>query len=93
MTISAQLAQNIIDSLASVLQQQLNFFDKIGMIMASTAKRRIGQYHAGAAKLVSEGLEELFIYHDGEYEGALKGCNYALEIDGNVIGVIGISGA
>lgn len=92
MTISAQLAQNIIDSLASVLQQQLNFFDKNGMIMASTAKRRIGQYHAGAAKLVSEGLEELFIYHDGEYEGALKGCNYALEIDGNVIGVIGISG-
>lgn len=77
MTISAQLAQNIIDSLASVLQQQLNFFDKNGMIMASTAKRRIGQYHAGAAKLVSEGLEELFIYHDGEYEGALKGCNYA----------------
>ena len=57
MTISAQLAQNIIDSLASVLQQQLNFFDKNGMIMASTAKRRIGQYHAGAAKLVSEGLE------------------------------------
>ena len=42
MTISAQLAQNIIDSLASVLQQQLNFFDKNGMIMASTAKRRIG---------------------------------------------------
>lgn len=40
MTISAQLAQNIIDSLASVLQQQLNFFDKNGMIMASTAKRR-----------------------------------------------------
>ena len=34
MTISAQLAQNIIDSLASVLQQQLNFFDKNGMIMA-----------------------------------------------------------
>ena len=59
MTISAQLAQNIIDSLASVLQQQLNFFDKNGMIMASTAKRRIGRYHAGAAKLVSEGLEEL----------------------------------
>lgn len=38
MTISAQLAQNIIDSLASVLQQQLNFFDKNGMIMASTKK-------------------------------------------------------
>ena len=61
MTISAQLAQNIIDSLASVLQQQLNFFDKNGMIMASTAKRRIGQYHAGAAKLVSEGLEERYL--------------------------------
>lgn len=50
MTISAQLAQNIIDSLASVLQQQLNFFDKNGMIMASTAKRRIGQYHAPARR-------------------------------------------
>lgn len=92
MTISAQLAQNIIDSLASVLQQQLNFFDKDGTILASTAKNRIGRHHGGAAKLISEGLEELFIYRDGEYEGTLKGCNYSLEIDGKVIGAIGISG-
>ena len=69
MTISAQLAQNIIDSLASVLQQQLNFFDKNGMIMASTAKRRIGRYHAGAAKLVSEGLEWKFDSENGGNSG------------------------
>lgn len=92
MKISASLAQNIIDGLASVLQQQLNFFDENGYILASTTPSRIGNFHGGAAKLISEGLEELFIYHDDEYEGALRGCNYSLEIDGKVIGAIGISG-
>lgn len=92
MKISAELAQNIIDGLASVLQQQLNFFDENGIILASTAKSRIGDYHGGAAHLIREGLQELFIHHDGEYAGALKGCNYSLEIDGKVIGAIGISG-
>lgn len=92
MKISAVLAQNIIDGLASVLQQQLNFFDENGYILASTSPNRIGDYHGGAAKLIAEGLEELFIYRDDEYEGALPGCNYSLEIDGKVIGAIGISG-
>lgn len=92
MKVSATLAQNIIDGLALILKQQLNFFDENGYILASTAPNRIGDYHAGAAKLIAEDLQELFIRDDNEYEGALRGCNYSLDIDGKVIGAIGISG-
>ena len=92
MKISATLAQNIIDGLASVLQQQLNFFDENGTIIASTSPGRIGNYHGGAAKLLREGLSQLFVHEDGEYEGALRGCNYSLDIDGKTVGAIGITG-
>ena len=47
MKISATLAQNIIDGLASVLQQQLNVFDENGIIIASTSPERIGNFHDG----------------------------------------------
>ena len=92
MKISATLAQNIIDGLASVLQQQLNVFDENGIIIASTSPERIGNFHGGAARLLREGLSQLVVHWDGEYEGALRGCNYSLDIDGEIIGAIGITG-
>ena len=92
MKISATLAQNIIDGLASVLQQQLNVFDENGIIIASTSPERIGNFHGGAARLLREGLSQLVVHWDGEYEGALRGGNYSLDIDGEIIGAIGITG-
>lgn len=92
MDISNLMAQEIIDELSGVLRQQLNFFDANGYILASTNPKRIGHYHAGAAKLIRENLSELIVYHDEEYAGAKKGCNLPLVMDRAVIGAIGITG-
>lgn len=92
MKISGKTAQGIIDELSSVLQQQLNFFNESGVILASTNHERIGQFHGGAAKLIAEHLDELTIYRDEEYPGARKGCNFPLTIDSVTVGAIGITG-
>lgn len=92
MYISREVAQEIIDELGDVLGQQLNFFDAKGYILASANPERVGRFHAGAHKLIKEGLEELTVYRDDEYEGARKGCNLPLVIDTAVVGAIGITG-
>ena len=92
MDISRDMAQEIIDELGGILGQQLNFFDARGYILASANPRRVGSFHAGADRLIREGLEELIVYRDDEYEGALKGCNLPLVIDTAVVGAIGITG-
>jgi carbohydrate diacid regulator len=90
--ISKQSAQTIIDEVGSVLQQQLNFFNAEGIILASTNPERIGQFHEGAASIVRDSLPELIVYVDDEYRGARKGCNFPLVIDQATVGVIGITG-
>ena len=59
MDISRNMAQEIIDELGGILNQQLNFFDARGYILASAHPERVGSYHAGAARLIREGLDEL----------------------------------
>ncbi len=92
MDISRSMAQEIIDELGGILNQQLNFFDARGYILASAHPERVGSYHAGAARLIREGLDELTVYRDDEYEGARKGCNLPLVMDTAVVGAIGITG-
>lgn len=90
MKISGKTAQGIIDELSSVLQQQLNFFNESGVILASTNHERIGQFHGGAAKLIAEHLDELTIYRDEEYPGARQGCNFPLTIDSVTVGALAL---
>ena len=92
MDISRNMAQEIIDELGGILNQQLNFFDARGYILASAHPERVGSYHAGAARLIREGLDELIVYRDDEYEGARQGCNLPLVMDTAVVGAIGITG-
>ena len=92
MDISRSMAQEIIDELGGILNQQLNFFDARGYILASAHPERVGSYHAGAARLIREGLDELTVYRDDEYEGARKGCNLPLVMDTAVVGAIGFVG-
>ena len=92
MDISRDIAQEVIDELGGILGQQLNFFNAQGYILASADPARAGSFHAGAYRLIKEGLEELIVYRDDEYEGARKGCNLPLVIDTAVVGAIGITG-
>ncbi len=86
-------AREIVREINSVLPQKINLFNKRGIIIASTDTQRIGTFHGGAARVIQENLDELRIYSRTEYPGARPGTNFILRVDGEPIGVLGITGA
>lgn len=91
MNISKNLALNIVHSLKDVLNQEINFIDTSGTIIASTDKNRVGTTHEGA-KIVIRTQKELFISQDNQYPGSKKGINVPVYFDSKIIGVIGLTG-
>jgi len=91
MKISPPLAQKIVDNLKMTLNQQVNFMNTEGIIIASTNKDRINTLHEGAVKVLKT-KKSLFIEYDGQYKGAKKGINMPIYFDHEVIGVIGLTG-
>lgn len=90
--ISKDTARSIVAEVSSAIGKNVNLMDETGCIIASTNKNRIGTYHSGAKKIIAEGLDRLDVYTDDEYSGAKMGVNVPLNFDGEVIGVIGITG-
>ena len=92
MHISKTIAMRIVTELGAIIDQRINLMDESGAIIASTDPSRIGTLHGGAQKVVRERLPELFIAADGEYPGSRAGLNLPIEMDGEIIGVVGITG-
>ena len=51
MKINTELAQKIVESLRDTIEQDINFIDSDGIIIASTDHRRINSLHEGALTL------------------------------------------
>lgn len=92
MELSKQNAMEIVREINNVLPQKVNIMNKQGIIIASTDAKRIGTFHAGAAKIVREKLNELRIFDTISYEGAIPGTNFLLCVHDEPIGVLGITG-
>lgn len=92
MELSKHNALQIVREINSVLPQKINLMNKHGIIIASTDESRIGSYHGGAAKIAAENLDELRIFRDDEYAGTRRGTNFLLRVQGEPIGVLGITG-
>lgn len=93
MKISRTVAGEIVEQLSLDINQGINIMDKDGMIIASSDKERVGQLHAGARKLLEEKLPNLIIEDNDQYAGSRCGVNLPIFIDGEALGVIGITGA
>lgn len=92
MKISKDTARSIVAEVSSAIGKNVNLMDETGCIIASTNKGRIGTYHSGAKKIIAERLDRLDVYTDEEYSGAKMGVNVPINFDGDIIGVIGITG-
>lgn len=92
MELSKQIAEKIVTEVNSIIPQRINLMDPRGIIIASSDPVRVGTFHEGARMIVSEGLPEVIVYEDGEYEGARRGLNYPIVMDGRILGVLGITG-
>lgn len=93
MKLSQQHAMKIVVEINKIIEQKVNIISPSGTIIASSNEARIGTYHQGAHKLVTQELEELIIHRDDEYIGARKGVNFPIIVDGEVVGVIGVTGS
>lgn len=91
MSVPKYLAQNIVEDMKDIINQDINFFDSKGVIIASTDKTRIGDFHGGA-KRVLDLRQDLIISFDEQYKGAKKGINVPVYFENEIIGVIGITG-
>ena len=92
MLISQASAMRIVMEVSSVIHHDVNMMDERGVIIASTNPARTGTVHGGALKILQEGLDELIVEKDGEYEGARPGVNLPLLFEGRTVGVIGLTG-
>lgn len=92
MKISEDTAGKIVREISNMVNQDVNLMDETGLIIASTNPKRIGTYHVGAQKIIAEKLDSLAVYTDKEYNGARMGINMPICLNGDITGVLGISG-
>lgn len=91
MDISKNLASQIVNNIKGIINQDLNFMDRRGVIIASTDPNRVNTFHE-AAKACVDRKRIIVIEYDNQYRGSKKGINIPVEFDNDIIGVIGITG-
>lgn len=90
-SIHKSTAQQIVDTVKDVCGHDINFIDANGMIFASTNVSRIGDYHE-IGKQVYTTQTPIEVEQDDQFYGTHKGVNIPLVYNGQMMGVIGISG-
>jgi carbohydrate diacid regulator len=91
MKIPTELALKIVKDMKNIINQNLNFIDIDGYIIASTNKKRIGTFHEASLKCITT-KNEVIITNDNEYLGSKKGINIPVYLDNEIVGIIGITG-
>ena len=92
MDLPKRSCMRIVTEISNVIGEQVNMMDRHGCIVASTDPARIGMFHGGAKRIVDERLALLIVRAQDEYPGAYPGVNLPLEYQGDIVGVIGVTG-
>lgn len=92
MILSTNSANQIVRELQKLTDQQINLMDEKGVILASTDPKRIGNFHDGAYRVITEHLPELCITSQMETPQVRRGINLPIEVADEIQGVIGITG-
>lgn len=89
--LSQDNAQNIVEAMSGIINQDINMMDSDGVIIASTDHQRIGHFHEGAKRAIKL-KKEIIISKDNEFQGSKKGINLPVFLWDEIVGVIGITG-
>lgn len=94
MKISKSSAQQIVEEIGKLVKQNINLMDETGHIIASNDHARIGHFHIGAYRIIEHRLQEYYITPELQEElpDVRQGLNLPIELNGEVQGVIGITG-
>ncbi|WP_425059926.1 Carbohydrate diacid regulator [Sporomusa carbonis] len=93
MIINNELAQQIVDKITPIVQQNINIMDSAGKIIGSGQKNRINTCHQGAIDVLqSSECIEIYPTDLDRYPGAQPGVNCPIILEGQIVGVVGVSG-
>ncbi len=92
MKISRHNARQIVSEINQIIDPPINIMDNKGYIIASTDDKRLDTYHGAAKRILNEKLKELIIREDDIYTGTKKGVNLPIMFEGEIVGVVGITG-
>ncbi|WP_191983235.1 sugar diacid recognition domain-containing protein [Pseudomonas aeruginosa] len=88
------LAQEIVDRAMAILPRNVNVMDSQGLIIGMGEAERLYTRHEGAQLVLANSRAvEIDNAAAGALRGVQEGVNFPLCLDGQVIGVIGVSGA
>lgn len=89
-----RIAQQVVDNLMEAIDDRnINIIDVSGIIIASGEKTRIGTYHQGGYDAIIQGKTiEITTDNVNEFEGAKEGVNIPINIEGKIVGVVGVYG-
>ncbi len=91
MELSKNLASQIVNAVREVVGNDINLINASGIIIGSTDSRRIGTFHEAGARTVKDGIP-VVVDEEHTFQGAHKGINYPIFLEGNPIAAIGITG-
>ena len=87
-----QIAEQILNEIRTVIEEDINIMDETGLIIASTDSDRLNTFHEGAKLLIQGDMERLVVTDDDQYRGCRRGANLPIHFGSDIIGVIGITG-
>lgn len=90
-----RLAQDLVDHIATELNQNVNITNHTGTIIASCDRQRIGTVHEIAACKIKQGEYREFAVTEEDaqrYQGVRSGVNVPVIYDGQCYGFIGVTG-
>jgi len=87
--LTPQQAQNIVDRMMKDIPYNINIMDQSGKIIGSGNPKRIGTLHHGAVAAIKQ---RKIVEIEKDEEFVKKGINLPIELNGIIVGVVGISG-
>ncbi|GAA1093609.1 sugar diacid recognition domain-containing protein [Nocardiopsis metallicus] len=89
--LSSELAQRVVDLIAPTISHNINVMDEHGTIIACMEPGRVGSLHRGAQRVIAERRSVLVTVPEPGTSDR-PGANEPLMIDGELRGVVGVTG-
>lgn len=90
--LDSSLAQKVVDTIAPMINRNVNIMNAHGVIIASTDVARIGSHHGSSAEAIERNQIIRVSRSDGS-AGTQPGVNVPLALNGQLCGVVGVTGA
>lgn len=91
--LDTKMAQDIVARTMRIIDTNINVMDARGRIIGSGDRERIGELHEGALLVLTQGrvvdIDDAVARH---LHGVRQGINLPLRLEGEIVGVIGLTG-